>query len=106
MSNIGLCEVVELACRAKSCKPDRPKSLAPDLKTWFISSLFIIRVPFFLLFGFSKGALKKKGKRVPLRDLETAQHLPQAIALKSQVQKLLPFLLFLAFCCRVLRAWP
>ena len=67
MSIIGLCEVVELACRAKSCDPDRPKSLAPDLKT--------------------------------------AQHL-QAITLKSQVQKLLPFLLFLAFCCRVLRAWP
>ena len=26
--------------------------------TWFLSSLFIVRVPFFLLFGFSKGALK------------------------------------------------
>ena len=25
---------------------------------WFVSSLFIIRVPFFLLFGFSKGALQ------------------------------------------------
>ena len=25
---------------------------------WFLSRLFIIRVPFFLLFGFSKGALK------------------------------------------------
>ena len=25
---------------------------------WFLSSLFIIRVPFFLLFGSSKGALK------------------------------------------------
>ena len=38
---------------------------------WFLSSLFIIRVPFFLLFGFgfNKGALNKKGKRVPLGDL-------------------------------------
>ena len=26
--------------------------------SWFISSLFIIRVPFSLLFGFSKGVLK------------------------------------------------
>ena len=29
-----------------------------EIESWFISSLFIIRVPFFLLFGFSKGALK------------------------------------------------
>ena len=26
--------------------------------SWFLSSPFIIRVPFFLLFGFSKGTLK------------------------------------------------
>ena len=31
--------------------------------TWFLSSLFIIRVPFFLLFCFSKGALKYKGQK-------------------------------------------
>ena len=29
-------------------------------ETWFLSSLFIIRVPFFLLFGFSKGGPKIK----------------------------------------------
>ena len=28
----------------------------------FLSSPFIIRVPFFLLFGFNKGTLKKKAK--------------------------------------------
>ena len=29
-----------------------------EIFPWFLSSPFIIRVPFFLLFGFSKGALK------------------------------------------------
>ena len=40
--------------------------------SWFLSSLFIIRVAFFLLFGFSYigGPKIKKGKRVPLRDLD------------------------------------
>ena len=37
----------------------------------FLSSPFIVRVPFFLLFGFDKGTLNKKkgGKRVLLRNL-------------------------------------
>ena len=36
----------------------------------FLSSPFIVRVPSFLLFGFKKGTLKKKGKRVLLRNLD------------------------------------
>ena len=35
----------------------------------FPSSPLIIRVPFFLLFGFNKGTQKKKGKRVLLENL-------------------------------------
>ena len=35
----------------------------------FPSSPLIIRVPFFLLFGFNKGTQKKKGKRVLLGHL-------------------------------------
>ena len=31
--------------------------------TWFLSSPFLIRVPFSLPFGFSKGALKYKGQK-------------------------------------------
>ena len=41
-------------------------------KTWFISSLFVIRVPLFPTFRFCKGPDNRKGKRVPLRDLEDA----------------------------------
>ena len=44
------------------------------LRAWFLSNSCIIRVPFFLLFGFSKGGPKiKKGKRVPPRYLEGVQ---------------------------------
>ena len=40
------------------------------IQTWFPSSLAEIRVPFFLLFGFNKGAQKEnKGKRVLLGNL-------------------------------------
>ena len=48
--------------RTQSLHVDAPSqcagttNLAP--KTWFLSSPFIIRVPFVLLLGFSKGALK------------------------------------------------
>ena len=35
-----------------------PGRLQNTAVTWFLSSPFIIRVPFFLLFGFGKGALK------------------------------------------------
>ena len=34
------------------------RNMRSQFQTWFLSSPFIIRVPFFLLFGFSRGALK------------------------------------------------
>ena len=37
--------------------------------TRLLGSPFIIRVPFFLLFGFNKGTLNQKGNRVLLRNL-------------------------------------
>ena len=37
----------------------KPRQVS-SFPTWFLSSLFIIRVPFFLLFGFSKGGPKIK----------------------------------------------
>ena len=40
----------------------------------FPSSPLIIRVPFFLLFGFNKGTQKEKGKRVLLGNLVTVKH--------------------------------
>ena len=40
------------------------------LKLWFLSSLVIMRVPFFLLLGFNRESKKKKGKRVLLGNLE------------------------------------
>ena len=42
------------------------------LNTWFLSSLFIIRVPFSYYSVLVGGPYDKKGKRVPLRDLEPA----------------------------------
>ena len=41
--------------------------------TRFPSSPSIIRVPFFLLFGFNKGTPKKKGKRVLLGNLDNIE---------------------------------
>ena len=43
------------------------KKLPLDGEPWFLSSLFIIRVTFFLLFGFSKG-----GPKINFRDLGTS----------------------------------
>ena len=45
-------------------------SFSAHLETRFPRSPLIIRVPFFLLFGFNKGTPKKKGKRVLLGNLE------------------------------------
>ena len=35
-----------------------PRPEQPHFNSWFLSSLFIIRVTLFILFGFGKGALK------------------------------------------------
>ena len=48
----------------------RFETIKPVLRvSRFLSSPITIRVPFVLPLGFNKGTLKKKGKRVPLRNL-------------------------------------
>ena len=57
----------------------------PLSKTRFPSSPLIIRVPFFLLFGFNKGTTKKKGKRVLLGNLEDHEVRSRVMYLSGKV---------------------
>ena len=61
-------------CRPKSvvCLQSKAWPLYPSSR--FPSSPLMIRVPFFLLFGFNKGTQKEKGKRVLLGNLVIQLH--------------------------------